>query len=336
MAHDQGRRAEWPSQFRLAAWKDIGRRVTSEVRRDNLSIVAAGVAYYAFLALFPALVALISLYGLIADPSDVERLMRSANAVMPGEASTLLNGQLHSLVTSSSSSLSLGVAFSVLLALWSAMSGTKTLMTAFNIAYEEDEKRGFLHLNAVALMLTLGVIAGAVVAMALVTAVPVVLGSIDLPGPWSTVISWLRWPVLGVAMLAGLAVLYRYAPSRERAKWRWVSAGAVVTTLLWLIASGLFSWYVSHFGSYNKTYGSLAAVVILLMWFYISAFLILLGAEINSEMEHQTAADTTTGAWRAMGERGAEAADRVIPGADDSAAGAAARGRKQPRRRTGG
>lgn len=303
--------AERPSHFGTADWREVGKRVKGEVSRDNLSIVSAGVAFYAIFALFPALAALVSIYGLVANPSDVQQMMQSIQGFLPKEAAGIISGQLNKLVANSGSALGVGAAVGILVALWSATKGTKSMMTAMNIAYGEEEDRGFLRFNAVALLMTLGLIVGAVIAIAFVIAAPALLGNLGLPDIVSTLLNWLRWPLLAVVMLFGVAVLYRYGPSRRPAQWRWASYGAGAATLLWLIASGLFSWYVSNFGSYNETYGSMGAIIILLMWFYISAFVVLLGAEINSEMERQTEPDTTTGEPKPRGARGAAAADEV-------------------------
>ncbi len=312
MATEQtGRHAERPAEFGFPAWRAVGRRVARETKRDNLSMVAAGVAFYGFLALFPALVALVSIYGLVANPEDVQQMVEGMRGVVPSAVADIISQQLSQVAGSSGSSLGIGVAIGILVALWSATKGTKSLMTALDIAYEEEEQRGFFRYNGVALLLTLGAVLLAIVAIGLVVAAPAVLGNLGLPSVLETVINWLRWPMLAVAMIAGLAVLYRYGPSRRSPRWSWVNYGSVAATLLFLVVSALFSWYVSNFGSYNETYGSLAAIVILLLWFYISAYAVLLGAELNSEMEHQTGRDTTTGEPRPRGSRDAEMADRV-------------------------
>ncbi len=298
-----------PRQLRAGDWKAVGKRVKGEVRRDNLSIVSAGVAFYAFLALFPGLVALISVYGLVANPSDVERFVSTLQGFMPQEAASIISSQLQKVAQSSGSQLGIGVLIGILVALWSATKGTKSLMTALNIVHEEEEERGFFRLNAMALLLTLGAIVAVIIASVLVIAAPALLGTLNLPGIAQTLVNWLRWPVVALLAVVAIGILYRLGPSRRPAQWRWLSYGALSATLLWLIASGLFSWYVANFGSYNATYGSMAAVVILLMWFYISAFVILLGAEMNSEMELQTRADTTAGEPRPQGQRGATPAD---------------------------
>lgn len=311
---ERGRLAERPQEIPAPGWRDIVLRVWNQVGDLNLSMFAAGVAYYGLFAIFPALAAAVSIYGLVADPTDVERQVGVLSGVLPQEAANLITGQLHRISATSSNALSVGLLGGVLLALWSAASGVKALITALNVTYNESEQRGFLHLNAVALLLTLGAIGFAVLSLALIVALPALLNNLGIGGLGEIgrfVVSALRWPLLALAILFGLAVLYRYGPSRDQPRWRWVSWGAAVATLFWLIASALFSFYVSNFGDYNKTYGSIGAVVILLLWFYLTAFIVLLGAALNAEMEHQTTKDTTRGQPEPMGERRAHVADTL-------------------------
>lgn len=310
-AEKQGISAFHPSEFRGIAWKDILRRVKRQFSSDNLSVVAAGVAFYALLAIVPALAAAVSVYGLVADPRDVERMFSAIAGVMPQQAAQLIQTQLRDIVANSSGALGIGALVGILFSLWSATKGTKSVMTALNIAYEEEEKRGFFRLNGAALFITFVSIVGALIALTLVVALPILLGNLGMPSIVATVIGWLRWLLLAVMMVVFLAFIYRYAPSRNEPRWEWVSWGAVAATVLWLIASGLFSWYVANFGSYNETYGALGAVIILLMWFYLSAYAVLVGAELNSEMEHQTAEDTTEDPSKPRGARGARMADTV-------------------------
>ena len=307
----RGRAATRPTQIPTKGWRDILLRVKDEVSQDNVSIVSAGVAFYALLAIFPALAALVSIYGLWADPAQIQQQLATVDTILPNQAREILNNQLSKVAGQGYTALSLGVIGGVLLALWSATKGTKALMTALNIVNDEEEKRSFLKLNAVALSLTLGAILFAIIALALIVALPALLGNLGLQEYARLWVAGLRWPLLALAVIVALAVLYRYGPSRDEPRWRWVSWGAVAATVLWLIGSALFSFYVSHFGSYNETYGSLSAVIILLMWFYLTAFVVLLSAELNAEMEHQTVKDTTEGEPRPMGERAAYVADTV-------------------------
>jgi membrane protein len=306
----RGRQASGPSEIPKSGWRDILLRVKNEISNDHVSISAAGVAFYGLLAIFPALAALIGIAGLLLDPATVESQLAQAAAVLPQEAAQILQDQA-SKVAQNSGGASLAAIGGLLLALYSASSGIRTLMEAMNIAYDEEEKRGFLRLYATALLLTLVMIVGVVVALAAMVVLPVLLGAIGLGAVFEALLTYGRWPVLAVLMVLGLAVMYRYGPSRENAQWRWITPGAVVATVLWLIASILFSIYVRNFGSYTETYGTLGGVIILLMWFWLSAFVVLLGAELNSEIEHQTERDTTTGPDRPMGQRGAQKADTV-------------------------
>lgn len=307
----RGQSADRPGDIPARGWKDILLRLKDRVSRDNISIIAAGVAFYAFLAIPSALTALVSLYGLMFDPSDVERQVSALQGILPGEAANLIGDQLKAVTSGPPATLGVSLVVSVLFAIWGARSAMSTLITALNIAYGEEEKRGFFRFQFAAFALTAAGILFAVVALALVAVLPAVIGLLPLGDAGKTVASVLRWPILVVAIMAALAAIYRYAPSRSTAKWRWVSWGAAVATLLWIAGSALFSVYVSAFASYNKTYGSLGGVVVLQLWLYLSAYAILLGAELNAEMEHQTARDTTTDPEQPMGRRGARMADTV-------------------------
>lgn len=311
--HDagHGRHADRPGAIPKQGWGDILVRVKNEISADNLSMIAAGVAFYGLLAIFPALAALISIYGLIADPTQVQQQISGLDQMLPAEARNILNEQLQAIASQPQTALSVGVGISILFALWSAAKGVTSLMTALNIVYDEQETRSFFKFNGLALLLTLGAILTSVIAIALIVALPALLGNLGLGDLTRTLLDWLRWPLLIVFFMAALAVLYRYGPDRRKPQWRWVSWGAGLATLLWIIGSALFSYYVANFGSYNETYGSVGAVVILLMWFYLSAFIILIGAELNAEMEHQTAQDSTAGPDRPLGQRGARMADTL-------------------------
>jgi len=306
-----GRTADRPPDIPKAGWTDVLKRVQREQTKDNVSMVAAGVAFYMLFAVVPGLAAAVSIYALVADPAQLQSQIESLSGMMPDQARSILEQQLTRIVSQAGGALTFGLIGGLLLTLWSSTKGMKALMTALNIAYDESESRGFVKLNAVAFALTLGAILGGLLAIALVIVVPVIFEALGLGGLMGTLISWLRWPLLALGFVLALAALYRYAPSRSQPQWQWVSAGAVAATLLWLLGSLAFSIYVRNFGSYNETYGSLGAVVILLMWFWLSAYVVLLGAELNAEMERQTRRDTTAGQPEPMGERGAAAADTV-------------------------
>lgn len=308
---ERGRHAAKPSQIPKPGWRDILLRVKDEQKKDNLSIVAAGVAFYLILAIFPALAAMVSIYGLVLDPADVQRQLATVGSLLPPEAYRILDTQLTQIVSSSGGALGVSAVLGILLALWSAAKGMKAMITALNIAYGEEEGRGFFKLNALALLLTFGGIVFVLVSLGLILALPAFLEAVGLPGILDPLVKLLRWPLLAGCVMVALALLYRFAPNRNRPRWQWVSAGSVIATLLWIAVSVLFSVYVSQFGSYNETYGSMGAVIILLMWFFLSAYMFLLGAELNAEMEHQTTEDTTKGTSRPMGERRAQMADTL-------------------------
>ena len=308
---ERGRSAEKPRHISFSGWKDILIRVKDEQKKDFLPVISAGVAFYALLAIFPGIAAAISIYGLVADPVELQRQLSELSALLPAEAWKILDQQLTRVVSTSGGTLSLGVVGGVLLALWSASKGVKALMGALNLVYEEEETRGFFKLTAVAMGLTLGAILLVLIALGAILVLPMVSSFLNLPDTLQSLIEWGRWLILAVVAIVGLAVLYRYAPDRSQASWSWVSWGSVVATVLWLLTSVLFSFYVANFASYNKTYGSVGAMMILLMWFLLIAYAILIGAELNAEMEHQTRRDTTTGERQPMGERGARMADTL-------------------------
>jgi membrane protein len=269
------------------SWRDRLRRVWDGISTNHVSILAAGVAFYGFLSLFPGLAALVSLYGLIADPVVVEQNLDALSGIVPGAAEDLLSDRLKAIVNPGAH-LSYAFALSVAVACWSAASAMKALMGALNIAYGEDERRGLLRFNLQALLLTFGAMLTMLLALLGVVVVPIVLqylAVLGLPEQVGTLLAFARWPVLAAFILAGLAVLYRFGPSRAQPRWRWISWGAVVTTALWLIGSALFSYYVSRFSSYDRMYGSLAAVVVLMLWLDLSAFLVILGAQLNAALE---------------------------------------------------
>jgi membrane protein len=314
---DRGRHATTPTDIPAKGWKDVLARTAAEAKADQVSLLAAGVAFFGLLALVPAMVAFVSLYGLLADPTDVTRHVGDLLGAAPGEVQDLVRNQLEAVTADSSSSIGFGLAAGLVVALWSASSGMKHLIDALNSAYDEEEGRGFFKVRGLALLLTIGAIVFVVVAVVVITVVPALLEGSPLGPAAEVAISILRWPLLALAFAAGLAVLYRYAPSRDEAEWRWVSPGAVVATVLWLIASGLFSVYVANFGSYNETYGSLGGVVVAMLWLFITSVVVLLGAELDAEMERQTRVDTTEGRSEPMGHRDAHAADTLGATADE-------------------
>ena len=305
--------ADRPRDIPRRGWFQILKRAWKEAKADQVPLIAAGVAFYAFLAIFPAIIAAVLLYGLLADPSQVASQVDQIGKALPSSAQNLLSDQLTSLTSTSQQSLGIGLVIALAGALWSASGGMGNLITAVNIGYDEEEDRGFVRRKGLSLLMTLGAIVFVVVAIALVAVLPAVLNALGLPPVLRVGVEVVRWLGLVVAMMAALGVLYRVAPDRDAPRLRWVSVGAVTATVLWVIASAGFSLYVDRFSSYGKTYGSLAGVVVLLLWLWITAYVVLLGAEMNAEAEQQTGRDTTRGDPQPMGERGAVKADS-LPG----------------------
>lgn len=310
---DRGRHAEAPQQIPAKGWKDVLWRVKDEMGKDNLGLVAAGVAFFAILALFPTLIAAISVYGLVFSPDEVQEQIAGLSDILPTEAREVLLGQLGSIVSRADTTLSWSAAFAILLALWSASSGTAKMMMAIGITYDEKSDRGFIKERGLALLLTVGFLVGTAVAVGLIAVLPAVGHFLGLGEFFEVVLLYGRWPVLALLAMAGLSLLYNVAPSRDRPKWRWVTWGAGVTTVLWLAASFAFSLYVQNFASFGETYGTLAGVIVLMLWIYLSTYVILIGAELNAELEAQTKQDSTVGKPQPMGQRNAQKADVLGP-----------------------
>ncbi len=310
-AAGRGRDAATPGNIPARGWRDIAWRVKAVLDDDHIATFAAGVAFFGLLALFPAVGATIAFAALMMDPMMIELELEGLLTALPPEAALILTGQLREVAAGAGGGMGVAAIFGLLVSLYSASKGMKVLIEGMNLAYEEKETRGFLRLNLLSIAMTLGMILGLVMAMGAMIAVPAMLGTLGLSAAAEALLRYGRWLVLAALALFGLAVLYRYGPSRDAPKWRWVSPGAIAATLLWLAGSALFSVYAANFGTYNETYGTLGGVIILLTWLWLSAFIVLLGAELNSEIEHQTARDTTKGPERPMGERGAQMADTV-------------------------
>ena len=307
----KGQDAAKPSDIPARGWWEIAKRVVAQVSSDRLLTEAAGVTFYALLALFPALAALISLYGLVADPHTVSEHLASLEGIMPGGGMEIIKEQVANLTSGPPKALGFGVLFGLATSLWSANQGTKALFDALNVVNDETESRGFLRKTAVTLAFTFGGLVFVVLAMTAIVVVPVVLNFVGLGGVADALVRAARWPLLLAAIGLLLALVYRYGPSREKAKWRWVSWGSAFAAVSWVVGSAVFSWYVSNFGSYNKTYGSLGAAIGFMTWIWISTTIVLVGGELNAELEHQTARDTTTGPEASRGARGAAKADTV-------------------------
>jgi membrane protein len=307
--NERGRRAEQPQQIPPQGWKDIAKRAAKEVKADQVPLLAAGVAFYALLSLFPAIIAGVSIYGLVADPTTVQDQIAKLTQVLSPETATLVGEQLKQVTSGAGGALGLATVVGILTALWSASSGMKAMITGVNLAYDETETRKFVKLRGLALLLTLGAMVLVGVALATIVGYPPIADNLPTVLRWLVAI--LRFVILGGLLVVGLAVLYRYAPDRDQPKWSWVSWGSGIATLLWVLATIGFAIYANFFGNYNKTYGALAGVIILMFWLFLSAFVVLVGAELNTEMELQTAKDTTAGPTKPMGDRDAQAADHV-------------------------
>jgi membrane protein len=290
---------------------DIAWRVYEEIGNDRILAVAAGVTFYALLALFPAIAAFVSLYGLFADPGTINDHLASLAGLLPGGAIDVIGDQVKRITSKPGGTLGLAFFSGLAISLWSANAGMKAIFDALNVAYGESEKRNFIWLNLQSLAFTFGALVFLAIGVTVVVVVPVALNYLGLGSLGEWLIRIGRWPAMFVIILLALAVLYRYGPSRDLPRWRWVTPGSILAAAGWIIFSMLFSWYVGSFGSYNETYGSLGAAIGFLTWVWLSTTIVLVGAELNAEIEHQTKKDTTEGAPEPLGARGARMADTV-------------------------
>ncbi|CAO4142464.1 Membrane protein [Methylorubrum aminovorans] len=308
--HNRGRSAESPTEMPAAGWKDILKRTYRDIGENRLTLVSAGVTFFVLLAIFPAIAALVSVYGLVADVSTINHQIEALRGVFPSGGVDILSEQVKRLTEKGDTALGLTALFGIALSVWSANGGVKHVFDALNLVYNERERRGFFKLNLVSLAFTAGALLFVVIALAGIVAVPVAIQFLGMSSDawW---LALLRWPALFVVVILMLAVLYRYGPSRDAPRWRWVTPGGMVAAFLWLAGSLLFSWYVSNFGSYDKTYGSLGAAIGFMTWIWLSTTIVLLGAQLNAELEHQTAKDTTVGEPKPLGTRDARMADTV-------------------------
>jgi membrane protein len=304
--------ADRPREIPPRGWFQILRRSFKAIKNDHLTLIAGGVAYAWFLALFPGMIAAVLIYGLVTDPAQVESQVNDMASGLPQDAQSLITTQLKS-IAGGSGGLGLGLVLSLALALWSASAGMAGLVEAVNIAYEEEEERNFVVKRGLALLLTIGFLIFLAVAVGLVAVFPVVLSQLGTGPIVSILAQVVRWAVLVGAAILALGLIYRVGPDRNAASVRWLSTGSFIATILWIAVSVGFSFYVDNFGSYGKTYGALAGVVVLLIWFWITALAVLIGAKINAESEGQTIKDTTTGEPKPIGSRGAVKADQLPP-----------------------
>ena len=283
----------WPGKTELHVisprhWWSIVKGVLVRAGRDHLSVVSAGCAFYALYAIFPALTASISLYGLTANPATVEHQFELLKSVLPPQAYTIVIDQIRRIVETSERTLGWSFGASLLIALWLAHRGTQTMFSALDIAYGEPERRSLLRIILSAIGYTIIAILVGVAMLTAIVYVPDLFDATGHPKVIETALVYLRWPILFFVTLFMLALIYRFGPSRENPKWQWITAGSLFATLLWLLASYGFSYYVSHFANYDRMYGSLGAVIVLLFWLYLSFYIVLLGAEINAEVERWT------------------------------------------------
>ena len=307
----RGRHADRPREIPKQGWKDIALRTKDEIVTDHVGLIAAGVAFYGLLALFPAITACMAIAGILIEPQGIVGQLERIGQMMPQQAADIIIGQATSVAGSSEGGLGLAAIFGILLAIYSASKGMASLIEGMNVAYDEEEKRGFIKLNLLKYVLTVFLIIGFLLGIGVAMVLPAVFASFGLGPTVEMVARIVSWLVLVVLTVFGLAVLYRYGPARDDPKWRWITPGAILATILWMIGSVAFAFYVGNFANYNETFGTLGGVVVLLMWLWLSAYIVLLGAEIDSEIEAQTRVDTTVGAEEPMGERGAVKADRL-------------------------
>lgn len=309
----RGRAARTPARIPLAGFLDIGLRVGRQISQQNVGLLAAGIAFYGLLSIFPGITAGVAVAGLMMP----DQMLLSASdwmaSVMPDAARNIVMGQLEAVVHSDQDSLSLAAAAALALALYSASRAVGNFIAGLNVIYGEKESRSFLKVRALTLVLTVALIVGVLFCVLIVAAIPATAALLGVRGWLLEGLLIIRWPLMFVMGATGIALLYRFAPDRRRAKWRWLTPGAVLACLMWVGGSIAFSLYVQRFGNYNETFGALGGVIVLLTWMWLSAFIILLGAQIDAELEAQTARDSTIGNDRPMGERGAFKADTLGP-----------------------
>lgn len=277
-----------PGDISARGWRAVLVRTWREAQDDNISLIAAGVAFYGFLAFVPMLASTVLVYGLVADPLAVAQHIQRLFEMLPGEAAALIGEQLKSMTEGEAGRKGFALLLALLLSIYGAMKGASAIVTALNVANETSETRSFVRTTVLALLITLGALVALLIAAGGISA----LAAIERLLPRSTpvlhaAVQILFWSVAALAVSAMLAAVYRYAPDRPGARWRWLTPGSVGATLLWLGATLGFGFYVANFGNYNATYGSLGAVAVFLTWLYLSAYILLMGAELNSEVEKQ-------------------------------------------------
>jgi membrane protein len=274
-----------PWAIPAAGWRTIALRLGRGARRHHASVVSAGVAFFSFVSLFPALAAIVSAYGLLADPDDVRRQVDVLARGLPEQIRQVLEVELARLTARSSGPLSLDIAVGIVLAVWAATKGMKSLMTALAIAFDQEETRGHVRMAALAFAFTAGALSLGLLAVGAMIALPVVLRHVGLSTVGASLITWLRWPVLAAVVTGCLAVLYRYGPPRRSASWRWITPGVALATVSWLAGSALFSWSAARFAGSRNLDGTLGAILLFLSWFFLTAYVVILGAELDAEID---------------------------------------------------
>jgi membrane protein len=308
---EHGRLSNNPFQIPWTGWRDILWRTYVRTGEDRLLAIAAGVVFFGLLAVFPAITALVSCYGLFANPSTIGANLQTLALMLPEGSFQIVQDQITRVLMKGNTALGATFLFGLALAIWSANAGVKAVIDALNVVYEEREKRSFIRLNLLSLAFTTGGIAALLLMVSAVVALPLALDHLGLAPESQVIVSLARWPLLLVILVIALGLLYRFGPSRRPARWEWLSVGTLAAALLWIAGSSLLSWYLSNFANYNATYGSLGAAIGLMMWMWMSAIIVLCGAELNSEIEHQTALDSTIGHAKPLGRRGAVMADTI-------------------------
>ena len=315
---ERGRHAASPFEMTWLGWKDILTRTWNQTMDNRLLSIAAGVAFFTLLAIVPGLSVLISVYGLFSDPSVIARELAPVTAILPEAVQRLLEEQATRLAAESTGKLSLNLVVGLIITGWSANAAVKAIFDALNVIYNERESRSFLHFNGISMLVTISALFLLIGALVIIAVIPALLTLLPFANQLELLLGALRWPLFFLIAVIAIALLYWIGPSRRAARFVWVLPGAFIAALLWVGASGLFSWYVTTLGNYIATYGSLAAVIVFMTWLWLSASIILIGAGLNAELEHQTAHDTTHGPAKPLGERGAAMANRVGPAMNDS------------------
>lgn len=305
----RGRDARGPTDIPIRGWRDIAMRTANGVMEHRVLAVAAGVTFFVLMALVPSISAFVSVYGLFADRATIVRHVTLLEEVLPSDAVGVLAEQVTRIASADATTMTFASVLSLLIAVWSANGGMKAMIEALNVAYDEREKRSFVKLTLISFAMTLAMLGLGLAMIVVVAVLPAVISFLHVPGEGAALMA--RWPVILLVMLLVLGGLYRFGPSRDAARWRWISPGALVAAVGLVVFSMLFSVYAGNFANFNETYGSLGALMGLLTWLWLGSVIVLVGAELNAEAEKQTNRDTTTGAPRPMGDRNARAADVV-------------------------